>query len=161
MNDLRFRSPITTGAPGITPRQEQQRARQQQPQGPSFQAVLQELQQSQKALQQTIQEVQKPLPPMEELAPIQEVTFSRREVTFSRHAAQRVQQRGIELNATHMARLTRGVELAEQKGLGETLILVDRTAFLVNVPSGKVITTLEGGELQGNVFTNIDGTVII
>ena len=82
-------------------------------------------------------------------------------VAFSKHAAQRAAQRSIDLSEASMARLNEGVRLAEKKGLNDTLILVDRTAFLVNVPNNTVITAVSGNELDGNVFTNIDGTVVI
>lgn len=83
-------------------------------------------------------------------------------VSFSKHAAQRVAQRGIQLPEASMARLHEGLRLAEEKGIdGNTLILVDQTAFVVNVKNNKVITALQSGELAGSVFTNIDGTVII
>ncbi|MEG0542252.1 MAG: hypothetical protein RR528_07985 [Angelakisella sp.] len=39
--------------------------------------------------------------------------------------------------------------------------MIDKTAYLVSVKNSKVITTVSGDELSGNVFTNIDGTVII
>jgi flagellar operon protein len=82
-------------------------------------------------------------------------------VSFSKHAALRAEQRSIDLSETSIARLNQGVRLAEQKGLNDTLILVDRTAFLVNVPNNTVITAVHGNDLNGNVFTNIDGTVVI
>lgn len=84
-----------------------------------------------------------------------------KEITFSKHAATRVEQRNIDLSATDMARLNEGVRLAEARGLNDTLILVDKTAFIVNVRNSKVITTVSQDDLKGNVFTNIDGTVII
>ena len=58
-------------------------------------------------------------------------------------------------------RLNRGVELAAEKGSEESLILVDSTAFVVSVKNNRVITTVEADDLKGNVFTNIDSTVII
>lgn len=82
-------------------------------------------------------------------------------VSFSKHAAQRAAQRSIDLSADNIARLNAGVRLAEEKGLGDTLILVDKTAFVVNVPNNLVITAVHGTDLDGNVFTNIDGTVIM
>ena len=54
-----------------------------------------------------------------------------------------------------------GVELAAGKGSSETLVLVGRNAFVVSVKNNKVITTLSDNELNGNVFTNIDSTVIV
>ena len=82
-------------------------------------------------------------------------------VSFSKHAAQRAAQRSIDLSADNIARLNAGVRLAEEKGLNDTLILVDKTAFVVNVPNNLVITAVHGTDLDGNVFTNIDGTVIM
>ncbi|MBP8855698.1 MAG: flagellar protein [Oscillospiraceae bacterium] len=82
-------------------------------------------------------------------------------VAFSKHAVNRVIERNIDVSGTNMERLAQGVEIAKNKGLGDTLILIDRTAFIVNAPAGKVITTVSDEDLKGNVFTNIDGTVII
>lgn len=82
-------------------------------------------------------------------------------VSFSKHAVQRAAQRSIDLSKPNLDRLNEGVRLAEEKGLNDTLILIDQTAFLVNVPNNKVITAVNGNDLTGNVFTNIDGTVII
>ena len=81
---------------------------------------------------------------------------------FSKHALQRVEERSIDLSENDtLDRLNRGVELAAGKGSSETLVLVGRNAFVVSVKNNKVITTLSDNELQGNVFTNIDSTVIV
>jgi len=90
-----------------------------------------------------------------------EALEQQREIAFSKHAAQRVAQRGIALTESSLSRLEEGVRLAQAKGLNDTLILVDNTAFLVSVKNHKVITTVNHDELKGNVFTNIDGTVIM
>ena len=86
---------------------------------------------------------------------------SNAKVEFSKHAVERVVKRNIDVSSDKMERLNVGVKLAEEKGLSNPLILVGSTAFVVNVPNNKVITTLSGDDLKGNVFTNIDGTVII
>lgn len=82
-------------------------------------------------------------------------------VTFSKHAAARMEQRSINLSPTGLERLNKGVELARSKGLDDTLILMDKNAFVVSARNKTVITAVNGNELAGNVFTNIDGTVII
>lgn len=83
-------------------------------------------------------------------------------VEFSRHAIQRLEQRSIDLEAGDtLERLNKGVEIAADKGSNETLVLVDSTAFVVSVKNNKVITTLSNEDLRGNIFTNIDSTVII
>lgn len=82
-------------------------------------------------------------------------------VEFSKHAVSRVMERNIELSGGNLERLNEGVKIAREKGLDDALILVDNTAFIVSAKNSKVITTVEGSDLRGNCFTNIDGTVII
>ena len=81
-------------------------------------------------------------------------------LAFSKHAAARVQQRSIELTENSLERLYEGVRIAREKGMDDTLILVDSTAFIVSVKNGTVITTL-GGDLRGSAITNINGPVIV
>ena len=38
--------------------------------------------------------------------------------------------------------------------------MVDSLAFIVNVPNKTVVTAMDQGETEKNVFTNIDGAVI-
>lgn len=82
-------------------------------------------------------------------------------VNFSKHAMNRVLQRNINLSDENLSRLNEGIKLAEEKGLDDTLILVDSAAYIVSVKNNMVITTVANDELQGNIFTNIDGTVIM
>ena len=58
-------------------------------------------------------------------------------------------------------RLQSGVEKASAKGINESLVLVDSLAFIVNVPNKTVVTAMDQTETQSNVFTNIDGAVIM
>ncbi|MGN1090749.1 MAG: TIGR02530 family flagellar biosynthesis protein [Huintestinicola sp.] len=83
-------------------------------------------------------------------------------INFSRHAVDRINQRNIDvLSDDKLARLNKGVELAESKGSDDALVIVDKTAFVVSIRSNKVITAVNAEDMQGNVFTNIDSTVII
>lgn len=82
-------------------------------------------------------------------------------INFSRHAVDRINSRQIDVSGNRLERLSRGLELAESKGSDDAVVIVDSTAFVVNVPNNKVITAVSAGELAGNVFTNIDTAVII
>ena len=53
------------------------------------------------------------------------------------------------------------VEQAHAKGIKDSLVLVDSLAFIVNVPSKTVVTAMDQTETQSNIFTNIDGAVIM
>jgi len=80
---------------------------------------------------------------------------------FSKHAVSRLDQRNINLSAEQNARLEKGVSEAENKGVNESLVLVDDLAFIVNIPNRTVVTAMDQTETRSNVFTNIDGAVIM
>ena len=83
-------------------------------------------------------------------------------IEFSNHAIRRLDSRSIDIEENgKIERLNRGVEIAAGKGSNEALVLVDSTAFIVNVKNNKVITTMEKEDLIGNVFTNIDSAIIM
>jgi flagellar operon protein len=85
----------------------------------------------------------------------------RERVKFSRHAEYRLKSRNINLSAEQRGRINEAVAKAESKGIRDTLVLLDNLAFVVNVRNRTVITVANSDELKENVFTNIDGTVII
>ncbi len=80
---------------------------------------------------------------------------------FSSHAAQRMRDRKIALDPMTMAKVNNAVDKAEAKGVEEALVLTSTTALIVSVKNRTVITALDRDSLAGNVFTNIDGAVII
>ena len=83
-------------------------------------------------------------------------------VEFSSHAIRRLDSRSVDIEENgKLERLNEGVEIAAGKGSNEALVLVDSTAFIVNIRNNKVITTMELEELKGNAFTNIDSTIIM
>lgn len=83
------------------------------------------------------------------------------ELKFSKHAAGRLSDRGIELSESQMERLHDGVRRAEQKGIKDSLVIVDELAFIVNVPNNTVVTAMDSTQTDDNVFTNINGAVIM
>lgn len=83
------------------------------------------------------------------------------EIKFSKHAANRLVDRHIELTEEQVERLNLGAAKAGAKGINESLVIVDSLAFIVNVPNQTVITAMDQTETDENVFTNIDGAVII
>jgi flagellar operon protein len=82
-------------------------------------------------------------------------------VKFSKHASMRLQSRNISLTDTQNARLQQGLEQASEKGIQDSLILIDSLAFIVNVPNRTVVTAMDQTETTNNIFTNIDGAVIM
>ena len=81
-------------------------------------------------------------------------------VKFSKHANQRLENRNINLSDEQLQRLNRGVDMARGKSINEGLLMMDNLAFIVNVKNNTVVTALEQSA-EDNVFTNIDGAVIV
>ena len=89
------------------------------------------------------------------------LTGSTGNLKFSKHAVQRLESRNIILSDEQSARLEEGVKKAGDKGINESLVLVDSLAFIVNVPNRTVVTAMDQTESDSNIFTNIDGAVIM
>jgi flagellar operon protein len=83
------------------------------------------------------------------------------ELKFSKHAELRLQSRNISLTQVQKDKMKDAVAKAESKGVRDSLVLMDNMAFVVNVKNRTVITAANSNELKENVFTNIDGAVII
>jgi flagellar operon protein len=81
-------------------------------------------------------------------------------IRFSKHAQTRLESRSIELGASDLKKLGGAVDEASQKGVQDSLIVMDGLAFIVNVPDRTVVTAMPVSEASSTVFTNIDGAVI-
>jgi flagellar operon protein len=80
-------------------------------------------------------------------------------VHFSKHAALRLEDRNINLTGEQINRVADGIGKANEKGIRDSLVLVDDLALIVNIKSRTVITAIS--QMQENIFSNIDGAVIV
>ena len=90
-----------------------------------------------------------------------EAKQSSQAINFSKHAMNRVEERGIQLTPELMEKLTDSVEKAQERGATNILAFDARQAFIINVPYARVVTTMTQDEMKANIFTNIDGAVIL
>ena len=81
------------------------------------------------------------------------------DVQFTKHANMRLSDRNINLTGEQMQRVESGIVRAGEKGIHDSLVLVDNIALVVNVRSRTVITALQ--QENERVFSNIDGAVIV
>jgi flagellar operon protein len=81
-------------------------------------------------------------------------------VRFSKHASDRIAERNMQIDGADLEKIDRAISRAEEKGSQDSLIFLRDMAFIVNVPNRTVVTAIESGRLQENVFTNIDSAVI-
>lgn len=82
------------------------------------------------------------------------------ELKFSKHATQRLSDRNIDLSDEQLGRLEKGARLSSEKGIKESLVLMDEYAFIVNTEKNTVITAMEQNK-EENIYTNIDGAVLV
>ncbi|MDP2301431.1 MAG: TIGR02530 family flagellar biosynthesis protein [Ignavibacteria bacterium] len=80
-------------------------------------------------------------------------------VKFSNHALKRLESRNIQLDDFELNKIESAVNRAELKGSKDSLVMMRDKAFIVNIPNRTVITAMQVGEEQDNVFTNIDSVV--
>lgn len=82
-------------------------------------------------------------------------------VRFSKHALERISSRGIDLSERELDGLKQAVDKASDKGLKESLVMINDTALIVSIRNKTVITALKKESLREKVITNVDGVVIV
>ena len=92
-------------------------------------------------------------------AVLQREIHKNQNIKFSKHAMERLQQRKIELTTNEVSKIDNAISKAAEKGIRETLIIMENKAFIANVPNRTIITAAADSQLKENVFTNIDGAV--
>ncbi|MHB8854398.1 MAG: TIGR02530 family flagellar biosynthesis protein [Ignavibacteriaceae bacterium] len=80
-------------------------------------------------------------------------------VKFSNHALKRLDSRNIQLNDNEINKIQNAVQKAESKGSKDSLVMMNNTAYIVNIPNRTVVTALPVGDSNDNIFTNIDSVV--
>ncbi|MCL7746472.1 TIGR02530 family flagellar biosynthesis protein [Halalkalibacter alkaliphilus] len=83
------------------------------------------------------------------------------ELKVSKHAQQRMDVRGIEFTEDKWLTIKEKVKEAKQKGVTDSLVITDHAALVVSAKNDTVITVMNRDEAQSQIFTNIDGTIII
>lgn len=92
---------------------------------------------------------------------LKKIQSNNEEIKFSKHAVERMGARNIELNSNDVEKLQKAFEKAEEKGVKEALIVIGDKGFIASVKNKTVITTMTSDQIKENVFTNIDGAVIL
>ena len=79
---------------------------------------------------------------------------------FSVHARERLDARGIHLGDAELTRITESIEAAASKGARQSVVMLDRLALVVGIPTRTVVTVLEPDRSEHVVFTHIDSVVV-
>ena len=103
----------------------------------------------------------KTIKPKKDFNQILDQIKQKEEIKFSKHASERLNTRNMNLTNVEMDRLRSAFNRAEEKGVRDALILMDDKAFIANIQNKVVVTTVNKDQLKDNIFTNIDGAIII
>jgi flagellar operon protein len=82
------------------------------------------------------------------------------EVNFSEQAKECFEHRGISMDVEDITRLDEAMDEAEENGAHNSLIVMDGTAYVVNIENRTVVSTMNAPNTDTSVFTQIDSAVI-
>ncbi|MEG0451261.1 MAG: TIGR02530 family flagellar biosynthesis protein [Lysinibacillus sp.] len=83
------------------------------------------------------------------------------ELKISKHASERMNERNIAISDSEWQEITEKVFEARDKGVNQPLVLMEQAALIVSAKNGTVITALDRTEARQQLFTNIDGTIVL
>ncbi|GAF63708.1 flagellar operon protein [Bacillus sp. TS-2] len=79
----------------------------------------------------------------------------------SKHAEQRLKQREIEILPQTWQQISSKVQEAKEMGITDSLVLTKDAALIVSAKNKTVITALAREEAHQQIFSNINGTILI
>lgn len=82
-------------------------------------------------------------------------------LTVSKHAKERLAQRGIDISQERWTRIEAQVRQAKAKGVNDSLVLLKDAALIVSAKNNTVITAMGRNEAENQIFTNINGTIVL
>lgn len=80
---------------------------------------------------------------------------------ISKHATDRLTERNIHISDIEWAHVTEKVAEAKSKGIKDSLVLMEQAALIVSAKNSTVITAMDRKEAKDQLFTNIDGTIVL
>ena len=83
------------------------------------------------------------------------------DLKVSKHANQRLLERNIHISDAQWQLVSDKVSEARSKGVKDSLVLMDQAALIVSAKNSTVITAMDRKEANNQLFTNIDGTIVL
>lgn len=83
------------------------------------------------------------------------------QLKISKHARARMEQRNIHISPAKWQQIEEKISEAKVKGVKEPLVLLKNAALVVSAANNTVITMMARNEANGQIFNNIDGTIIV
>ncbi|WP_456275493.1 TIGR02530 family flagellar biosynthesis protein [Bacillus sp. AK128] len=82
-------------------------------------------------------------------------------IKISKHAQKRLAERKIEIAEESWTKLQEKMVEANSKGITDSLVVMNEAALIVNTKNQTVITAMDREEASSQIFTNINGTILL
>ena len=92
---------------------------------------------------------------------LQQALQKNEKLIVSKHAQIRLQEREITINESQWNSISDKVNESKQKGVNEALVLLKDAALIVSAKNNTVITAMNRDEARSQIFTNINGTILM
>ena len=92
---------------------------------------------------------------------LKQATVEIEQLKISKHASERLNDRNISISDTEWQQINEKVFEAKNKGVKQPLVLLEQAALIVSAKNATVITALDRVEARQQLFTNIDGTIVL
>lgn len=90
-----------------------------------------------------------------------DVLAAQQQLKVSKHATERLNERNIHINDKQWQAIGEKMAEAKQKGITDSLVVMDKAALLVSAKNNTVVTAMNREEATNRIFTNINGTILI
>lgn len=92
---------------------------------------------------------------------LQKASNTTEALKISKHARERLAERSIAISEMEWTNIRDKVDEAKSKGVKESLVLMEQAALIISAKNSTVITAMDREEAKAQIFTNIDGTIVL
>lgn len=92
---------------------------------------------------------------------LQQVLHENQKLTISKHAKERLHQRDIQITDNRWQQIEEKINEAKKLGIKDSLVLLENAALIVSAKNNTVITAMDRQEAMSQIFTNINGTIVL
>lgn len=82
-------------------------------------------------------------------------------IKLSVHAKKRVEERRLSMDSNEFLKLRNAIDKLRDKGGRDSLVITNKAAYIVDVGKDTVVTAIDKGAMNDNVFTKIDSTLMV
>jgi len=93
--------------------------------------------------------------------PFAKILSQATEVKVSKHAQQRLMERNIHISEEKWQEISRKMNEAKVKGITDALVVTEQTTLVVSTKNNTVVTALLSEEANNQIFTNINGAIVM